>query len=80
MLVRSISVVIDPLEMPSVLLTPITGRQEEHPVCRRLSDEVQAWLPVWSKVQMICIWRSLSIVSVLANNNNNIFYFNGSMC
>jgi len=77
MLVWSISVVTDPQEMPSVLLTPITGRQEEHPVCR-LSDEVQAWLPVWSKVQMICIWRSLSIVSVLANNNNNnIFYFNG---
>jgi len=24
------------------------GSQEEHPVCKKLSDEVLAWLSVWS--------------------------------
>jgi len=33
-------------------------RQEEHPPCKKLSDEVLAWLPVWSEVQMISIWSS----------------------
>jgi len=35
-------------------------RQEEHLACTKLSDEVLAWLSVWSKVQIICIrssWR-----------------------
>jgi len=27
--------------------------REGHPVCKKLSDEVLAWLSVWSKVQMI---------------------------
>jgi len=39
-------------------LTLLVGRQEEHPVCKKLSVEVLAWLSVWSKVQMICIWSS----------------------
>ena len=30
--------------------------QEEHLSCKKLSDEVLAWLSVWSKVLMICIW------------------------
>ena len=31
--------------------------QEEHPACEKnLSDDVLAWLSVWSKVQMTCIW------------------------
>ena len=30
----------------------------EHLACKRLSDEVLAWLSVWSEVQMICIWSS----------------------
>jgi len=34
------------------------GRQEEHPACKNLSGEVLAWLSVWSKAQMICIWSS----------------------
>ena len=29
-----------------------------HPVCKILSDEVLAWLSVWSEVQMTCIWSS----------------------
>jgi len=41
--------------MPPALLTLMTGRQEEHPACKKLSDEVLAW---WSEVQMICIWSS----------------------
>jgi len=36
-------------------LTPLTGRQEEHPACKKLSDEV---LSVWSEVTTICIWSS----------------------
>jgi len=36
-------------------LTLLVGCQEEYPVCKELSDEVMAWLSVWSKVQMICI-------------------------
>jgi len=39
-------------------LTLLFGHQEEHPACKKLSDEVLAWLAVWSKVQMICIWSS----------------------
>ena len=39
-------------------LTLLVGRQEEHPACKKLSDEVLAWLCVWSEVQMICIWSS----------------------
>jgi len=42
--------------LPSVLLTLLVGRQEEHPACEKLSDEeVLAWLSVWNDVQMICI-------------------------
>jgi len=36
----------------------LVGWQEGHPACKKLSDEVLAWLSVWSKVQMICIWSS----------------------
>jgi len=39
-------------------LTLLVGRQEEHSDCKKFSDEVLAWLSVWSKVQMICIWSS----------------------
>jgi len=34
------------------------GSQEEDPSCKKLIDEVLAWLSVWSEVQMICIWSS----------------------
>ena len=33
-------------------LTLLVGRQEEHPVCKKLSGEVLAWLSVWSEVQI----------------------------
>ena len=36
----------------------MVGRQEEHSACEKLSDDVLAWLSVWSEVQMICIWSS----------------------
>ena len=36
-------------------LTLLVGRQEEHLVSKKLSDEVLAWLSVWSEVQMIGI-------------------------
>ena len=39
-------------------LTLLVGRQEGHPARKNLSDEVLVWLPVWSKVQMTCIWSS----------------------
>ena len=38
-------------------LTPLVGRQEGHPACKKLSDGMLAWLSVWSKVQT-CIWPS----------------------
>ena len=50
-------------------LTPLVGRQEGHPACKKLSGGVLAWLSVWSKVQT-CIWpsrchcHSLSLASV----------------
>ena len=33
-------------------------RQEEHPVYKKLSDEVLVWLSVCSEVQIVCIWSS----------------------
>ena len=36
-------------------VTLLVGRQEEHPACKKMSDEV---LSVWSKVQIVCIWSS----------------------
>jgi len=39
-------------------LTLLVGRQEEHLACKKLGDEVLAWLSVWSEIQMICIWSS----------------------
>jgi len=41
-----------------VAQTLLVWRQEEHPACKKLSDKVPAWLSVWSKVHMICIWSS----------------------
>jgi len=47
------------ISLPNVAfsaLTLLVGRQEEHPACKTLSDEVLAWLSAWSKMQMICLW------------------------
>jgi len=38
--------------------TLLVGRQEVHPVCKKLSDEVLAWLSAWSEVQIVCTWSS----------------------
>ena len=50
-----------PCIFPSVCafsaLTLLVGRQEGHPACKKLSDEVLVWLSVWSKVQT-CICPS----------------------
>jgi len=32
--------------------------QEEHSACKKLSDEVLAWLSVCSEVPLICVWSS----------------------
>jgi len=40
---------------PFSALTLLVGRQEGHPVCKKLSGRVLAWLYVWSEVQT-CIW------------------------
>jgi len=32
-------------------LTLLVGRQEGHPACKKLSNEVLGWLSVWSEVQ-----------------------------
>jgi len=39
-------------------LTLLVGHQEEYQACKKLTDEVLAWLSVWSEVKMICIWSS----------------------
>jgi len=39
-------------------LTLLVGHQEEHSVCKKLSDEVLVWLSVWSEMQTVCIWPS----------------------
>jgi len=39
-------------------LTLLVGHQEEYLACKEQSDEVLAWLSVWSKVQKICIYGS----------------------
>ena len=57
------------LNVNSSALTLLVGRQEGHPVCKKLSGGVLSWLSVWSKVQT-CIWpswchcHSLSLASV----------------
>jgi len=38
-------------------LTLLVGQQEGHPVGKKLSGGVLAWLSVWSGVQA-CIWPS----------------------
>jgi len=39
-------------------VTLLVGHQKEHPACKKLSDQLLAWLSVWSEVQVICIWSS----------------------
>jgi len=49
-------------------LTLLVGRQEGHPVCKKLSDGVLMWLSVWSEVQTCirpswCHYHSVSCFS-----------------
>jgi len=39
-------------------LTLLVVHQEEHLTCKKLRDEVLAWLLAWSEVEMICICPS----------------------
>jgi len=53
-------------------LTLLVGWQEEHLACENLSDEVLAWLSVWSEVQMTWVWSRWChchpIISALAKS------------
>jgi len=42
--------------------TLLVGHQEENLACKKLSDEMLAWLSVWSKVQMILHMVQLMLV------------------
>jgi len=49
------------IDIGSIAFNPLTllvGCQEKHPVCKKLSDDVLAWLCVSSKMQTICIYGS----------------------
>jgi len=37
----------------------LVEHREEHLACKKLSDEVLAWLAVWSEMQMICICHTI---------------------
>jgi len=41
---------LKPLKPLKLLKIMLVGHQEEHLACKKLSDEVLAWLSVWSKV------------------------------
>jgi len=45
-------------KLPSVLWRCWLGGRKDIRLIKKLSGEVLAWLSVWSKVQMICIWSS----------------------
>jgi len=54
-LVSDLSLYITIIHCVFSALTLLVGHQEEHPACRKVSDEVLAWLCVWSEMQMSCI-------------------------
>jgi len=39
-------------------LTLLVGHHKEYLACKKLSDDMLAWISVWSEVQVICIWSS----------------------
>jgi len=66
-----------------IAFTLLVGRQEEHPACKKWSDEVLVWLSVWSEVQIVCIWSSLChCISkphhLLPHLNPGWFYLSGT--
>ena len=44
---------ISTLKFMRSALTLLVGHQEEHPACKKLSDELMVWLSVWSEVQIV---------------------------
>jgi len=56
----------------------LIGRQDEHPASKKLSDEVLAWLFVWSKVQMIQL-MPLSPHCVLLRENPDLNVFGAGL-
>ena len=64
-------------------VTLLLGRQEEHPACRKLTDEVLMWLSVWNEVRIVCIWSSWCHCipkphHLLLHLNPDWFYFSGT--
>ena len=47
-------VVVVVVRNSSSALTLLVGRREEHPACKKLSDEALVWI----EVQIVCIWSS----------------------
>jgi len=56
-------------------LTLLVGWQEGHPARKNLSDEVLAWLSVWSEVQMICIWSGWCHCHPIISASENTEWF-----
>ena len=58
----------------------LVGWHEGHPACKKLCAEVLAWLSVWSKVQMICIYPAdvTATPSSLVPVKSKLVYLNGA--
>ena len=60
------------------VLTLFVGRLEEHPTCKKLTDEVFVWLSVWSEVQLVCVVQLMPLhpkpLSSLASFEQTGFY------
>ena len=60
-------------------LTLLVGRQEGHPACKKLSDEVLVWLSVWSEVQTCtCPADATATHYLLLQLNPDWFYLSGT--
>ena len=63
----------------------LVGRQEEHPACKKLSDEVLVWLSICSKVQIVCIYGPADATAIskphhlLPYLNPDWFYISGTV-
>jgi len=67
-------------DLPSVLSYCWLGVGKSIQPVKKLSDEVLAWLSVWSVVQMICIWSSWCHChpSSLASAKSRMVYLSGA--